>query len=170
MYFLSSCKLLLSHSSSCMSLILSLIWSTYSGLSPQPATFSSNSSLWELTSGILTFLLTHYRFMPFIPRLLTGLTWLCSLLFSFYKNKRTTNKTTLSRVSWICSLHYAWGHKFWQNLSSHNNKIQVQFQDLSLTLKSILYLSILQNKNRANYMHFYKSKCKEFSQSPTILG
>lgn len=95
---------------------------------------------------------------------------LYSLLFSFYKNKRTTNKTTLSRVSWICSLHYAWGHKFWQNLSSYNNKIQVQFQDLSLTLKSILYLSVLQNKNRANYMHFYKSKCKEFSQSPTILG
>lgn len=95
---------------------------------------------------------------------------LYSLLFSFNKNKTTTNKTTLSCVSWICSLPYAWGHKFWQNLSSHNNKIQVQFQDLSLTLKSILYLSVLQNKNRANYMHFYKSKCKEFSQSPTILG
>lgn len=135
------------------------------------AKFSSNNSLWELTSGILTFLLTHYRFMPFSPRLLTGLTWLCTVCwFLLTKNKRTTNKTTLSCVSWICSLHYAWGHKFWQNLSSHNNKIQVQFQDLSLTLKSILYLSVLQNKNRAKYMHFYKSKCKEFSQSPTSLG
>lgn len=152
-----------------MSLILSLIWSTYSGLSPQPATFSSNSSLWELTSGILTFLLTHYRFMPFIPRLLTGLTWLCTVccfLFTKTKEQQTKQLWAVFPESVVFIMLEATSSG---RICLHTI-IQVQFQDLSLTLKSILCLSVLQNKNRANYMHFYKSKCKEFSQSPTILG